>query len=324
MNLFRKSRSPKLYYVSSVLFALFIVVVFSSTQLFSFGSSNTMGTYSIALAPLSYSERTIDTTFLVPPLYLMQSAEPSALQIIDTSWVGVTDRGKGYRVRHLLGTNRYGQDYFQQVMEAVGMTLIIALVSALFSVIIGFSVALYIGFSTTVFGSFTRKIVDLFVVIPLVLVVIFASTILWSRSLFSIVVLLSAFSWPWTARRLYPRIFDLSNSEYVRFDRTRGMPFIKLFITRYMPDLLVPLLTAFLVQVGLAIFQEIGLSVIGSSLSGRVTLGQLLIASQSSGAIIDNLWWIFGAPMAVFTFLQLVILLQVSGLSERFKGSVFE
>ena len=322
MNLFRNSSSFFLFLIALLLFVIMAVSSFIVPAWSNLDSQNAIGTYTIGLPPLRRSSCSFDTTIQFIPTFVDSSLAPTPIVTYEEHWSTATAKelAASKSVVHLLGTDRYGQDYFQQSLRSYQGTLMVILLSGLLSLILGGIVSGIILALPPKIERYAYKILGLLVILPLVIVVIFASTLITNQRGVTLVLLFGFSTWPWVAKPLYEIFKELSKKEFLLFHHIRGESFFRQLFFYYLPHSITTIIEVFWVVVGIALMQEIGLSVMGLSSTTTPTLGKLLIAAQNSGAYIDGLWWVFGAPIVLLSTIQLLISLMIYGVRSSERG----
>lgn len=184
---------------------------------------------------------------------------------------------------HWFGTNENGYDIFARTMQGLRISLVIgigtAILTSLIAVIVG-TVAGYVSdkgrFGAIADGALVNMI-NLFLVIPAMLMMMLFSPVLQKASWLWMIPLLAGFSWMLTSRVLRSMTQQLVRTEYVEAAKFMGVnPIVN--VTRHIiPNIASWIIIDTTLGVGGAILGETGLSFIGFGIQyPQVSLGTVL------------------------------------------------
>ncbi|MGI9121131.1 MAG: ABC transporter permease [Acidimicrobiales bacterium] len=212
---------------------------------------------------------------------------------------------------HLLGTNDAGADIFSRVVIGTRTTLIVAVVSTALILIVGVAVGLAAGLRGGFVDTAVMRVVDVFLALPVLPLLIFIAA-LAGPSLTLSILMISAFTWPQTARIVRSQTLSLRSRGFI--DSARGFGGRPLYVMRrHLVPALGPVIVANLVFVaGLAVAIEAGLAFLGLGDPAAVSWGTELNRALANPQIfIDSLWvrWLLPPGLALtfavlgFTFI---------------------
>jgi peptide/nickel transport system permease protein len=205
----------------------------------------------------------------------------------------------GPSLDHLLGTTQVGQDVYTQVIWGTSLTLLITVVVALVATFISIA----IGVSAAYLGGVTDQslslITDVFLILPTLPLLIVVTAYLPSGT-FTIIVVLIATSWAFSARQLRAQGLSMRSRDFLEAARVRGERRTYIVAFEILPNMISLLVASFL---GLAVFVvgfAAGLQFLGLGNSTDLTWGTMLYYAQQNAALESgNPWWILGPGIAV-------------------------
>jgi oligopeptide transport system permease protein len=170
-------------------------------------------------------------------------------------------------LKHPFGTDELGRDMLARLAMGAQMSLFIGLATALVSVVIG---ALYgtiaASFHGRVLDTTLMRLIDIVYSLPALMIVILF-TLFLGRNTWSLVLALSLFSWPDTARVIRGQVIQLQKEEFIEAYHSLGGGQIRLAVTHYLPNLLALLILTTTITVPRAILTESTLSFVGLGVS---------------------------------------------------------
>lgn len=116
---------------------------------------------------------------------------------------------------HWLGTDRLGRDLFARGMQALRVSLLIGLVAAVVSVIIGVAWGAVAGYRGGRVDSAMMRFVDIVYALPYVFIVIILSTMFERGSLAALVLAIGAVGWLTMARIVRGQTLSLKRREFI-------------------------------------------------------------------------------------------------------------
>ena len=207
---------------------------------------------------------------------------------------------QGPSLNHFFGTTQLGQDVFARTMKGLQKSLVIGLLTALFST----GTAAVVGASAGYFGGWVERIlmwiVDLLLVLPSFLIIAILSPQFRGKTWLLFVVLLAAFSWMITARIVRGLTLSLREREFVQAARFMGVPSRKIIFRHLLPNMSSFLIIDATLNVGGAILAEGGLSYFGFGVQPPdVSLGTLI--QEGTPAATTYPWLFLFAGLLLIT-----------------------
>ncbi len=217
--------------------------------------------------------------------------------------------------RHPLGTNDVGQDILSELIYGARISLAVGLISAISSVLIGMVVGTISGYMGGMMDEALMRIVDLFMVIPSLLLVIFLAVVLkgtWlgDHMFLLIITAITLTSWPTVARVVRSIILSLKKRPFVESIRALGASDLYIMIKYLLPYTSPILLAETLLRTASNIIMEASLSFLGLGDVTQKSWGMMLHYAFSRQAMVLGLWnWVI--PPGIMISLSVLSLLLV-------------
>ncbi|MGP9694593.1 ABC transporter permease [Brachybacterium sp. AOP25-B2-12] len=200
----------------------------------------------------------------------------------------------GPSVYHWFGVDEQGLDVFARTMQGLRISLVIGVGTAVLTSAIAIAVGTVAGYvgSSGRLGAFADtalvNLINLFLVIPSLLLLMLFSPALQRASWLWIIPLLAFFGWMLTARVLRSMTQQLVHTEYVQAARFMGVPPIVTIFRHVIPNVASWIIIDTTLGIGAAILGETGLSFIGLGIQyPQVSLGTVL---QSYNIAFPHTW----------------------------------
>lgn len=196
---------------------------------------------------------------------------------------------------HWLGTDDLGRDVWSQILYGSRVSLMIGLITAFVTVVTGTLVGLTAGY----FGGWVEeilvKIIDFFMMLPVLPLMIILAAVL-GPSLWNIILVISVVSWPTTARVVRSQVLSIKERPYVEAARCIGASNVKLMFGEIMPNVLPLMFAQAVLMITYAIYDEAILAFLGLGDPTRISWGSMLHFAFESGVMARSPWWI-GPPI---------------------------
>jgi peptide/nickel transport system permease protein len=199
---------------------------------------------------------------------------------------------------HWLGTNHVGQDVWSRLVFGARTSLLVGfgvgMVTTVLGALFGISAALVGG----LYENVVMRVVDAFIVVPMIIVVILVAAYL-SPSILVLILLLSLLSWQGGARIIRSQALSLKERGHVAAARTFGGRNWYLGWRHIVPDLAPILLVDFIYSVRRAVFMEAGLAFLGISDPTVVSWGMMMRDALSFSYLDVWQWWLLPTGVAL-------------------------
>src|SRR4051794_9899437 len=196
---------------------------------------------------------------------------------------------------HWLGTNGIGLDQLSRILHGGQISIKVGLAVALFSSILGVAIGAIAGFYGKWVDNLLMRITDLFLAIPILVVLIIMSRLpsqqAWARTLFgdtgsvrAVITILSLFFWMAMARIVRGQVLSLKEKEFVEAARAVGASDTRILARHLIPNCMGPIIVAATLSVAAAILTEAALSFLGFGITeGNIpTWGYMISFEKSS------------------------------------------
>ena len=186
---------------------------------------------------------------------------------LDPDSTDLAIRWQGPSAAHWLGTDDVGRDYLARVIYGGRISLMVGVLAMLASTAIGVIVGLTAGYARGWVDEVLMRFVDFISSIPWMVLVIVASVFL-RPGLWTIIIVIGAFSWMPTARLVRAETLSLRERTFVGYARFIGERPRTVVWRHVVPDAMPTIIVAATATISAAMLTESGHSgptVIGSS-----------------------------------------------------------
>jgi peptide/nickel transport system permease protein len=224
---------------------------------------------------------------------------------VDPNEISVLQRLKAPSAEHWAGTDELGRDLTMRIVWGGRYSIMIGIVTALFSVIAGTALGLLAGFFRRLDGPIMR-VIDAMMSFPDILLGISLVSIL-GASLWNVVLALTIVYTPRVARVVRASTLVIRELLFVDAARALGVSTPRILYAHILPNLLSPVLVQFTFIFAYAILAEAGLSFLGVGVPPDVPTWGTMIASSLQYA--DMAFWtiVFPGIAIILTALSLQI-----------------
>ncbi|MGM9638865.1 MAG: ABC transporter permease [Butyricicoccaceae bacterium] len=183
---------------------------------------------------------------------------------------------------HWFGTDKLGRDIFARVWVGGRVSMIIGLVGALISSIIGCfygGIAAYFGGKV---DMIMMRIVEILISVPYLIVVILMSIVLDSQGIFTLILAMCATGWCGTARLVRGQMLQIKSQEYIMAAQGLGVSPSRIILKHMIPNTLNVIIVAITFDIPNYIFSEAFLSYLGLGIQPpNTSWGALAYAAQT-------------------------------------------
>jgi len=218
------------------------------------------------------------------------------------------------------GTDDLGRDIYSNVIYGARTSMIVGLLAAGISVLIGILVGAFSGYYGGKLDDLLMRSSEVFLVLPtfllaLIIVAIFGTNI--NNIIFAIAIV----SWPRTARLLRAEFLTMKEREFVEAARVLGSKNIDIMLSEILPNAIFPVIVNASLEVATAILTEAGLSFLGAGDPNVPSWGLMLNNAQN---YLRVAWWMAAFPGAMLFITCLSLNLVGDGLNDYFNPRLKE
>ena len=253
-------------------------------------------------------------------LLVLVAAFGPALVPHDPEVLGIGSRATPPGEEYWLGTDELGRDVFSRAVSGVRVSLLVGVVAAAGSTLLGIIVGSMAGYFGGLPDHALMRITEVFQVVPqfflaVVLVAVF------SASVFNIILAIAILTWPVIGRLTRSEFLSLKSRQYVDAARLSGASDTIVIFREILPNAMGPIIVAATLLVGRAMLTEAGLSFLGLGDPSRVSLGVMLYQSRP---FIQFAWWAALIPGLLIFLAVLSTNLVGDGLNDVINPQVVE
>ncbi len=191
---------------------------------------------------------------------------------------------------HIMGTDELGTDIWSQICFGSRISLCIGLGTAFLAGIGGAVAGSVAGYRGGITDRLVMRLIDILTVLPdLPAMIVLAA--FFGPGLITIILVLSLFSWVFTARIVRSQVLMLKEAGYVKYAELSGAGAVYLFRHHFLPETL-PLVSVSMIRLaGKAIVAEAGLSFLGLGDPASKSWGMILHhATHFKGIYFTDFW----------------------------------
>lgn len=202
-----------------------------------------------------------------------------------------------------LGTDSLGRDVVAGIAHGARVTLLVGVVAALISLVIGGLIGCVAGYFGGWVDDVLVRITEVFQTIPSFLLVI-VIVVIGNSTVPVIVLAIGLASWPVIARLVRAEFRALREAEFVLAARSQGFSNLRIIVQEMVPNVLPPVIVTMSVVVASAILIETGLSFLGLGDPNVVSWGSMIGEGRDQ---LRTAWFLTALP-GVFIVLTVMSL----------------
>ena len=221
----------------------------------------------------------------------------------------------------VLGTDDLGRDMLTRIINGGRVTMLVGAISVIIATIIGVitgGLAGYFGGKADILIMRIAEIVGGLPFIPfaMILSAVIGSRLVPTQKMYLIMVVLGVLSWTGTCRLVRAQILAQREMEYVTAAKAMGIREVKIVFKHILPNVVSLLLVSMTLDFATCMLTESTLSYLGFGIPlPTPTWGNLLTGANNS-IVIQQYWWRWVFPAAIFGMCTICINLMGDGLRD--------
>ncbi|SFV38745.1 peptide/nickel transport system permease protein [Devosia crocina] len=227
-------------------------------------------------------------------------------------------RNQNPSAAHWLGTTSLGQDVFWLLAYALRNSIILGLIVAGLSTIIGVFLGLAAGYAGGWLDRVLSFFMDALLCIPTLPILILMAALFGGQLALPIVgLLLVVFNWPYPARQVRAVALTMREREFINVAWFSGESSTRILVRHIFPYIAGWSAANFINTVLVGISTESALAVIGLSSAQQATLGTMIYWAINYQALLGGKYVWIGSPVIAIVVLFIGLFLVSSGLSMK-------
>ena len=216
----------------------------------------------------------------------------------DTFKIHPAARLKPPSLDHYLGTDHMGRDIFSRLLFGARVTLMIAIIAVVTSVLIGVPLGLIAGYMENWVSEVIMRIADIFLSIPQVILALFLAQTL-GPSIPNVILALSITYWPWFTRIVFAETRSIKKSIFIEATEALGAGHLRTIVLHILPNVSSPIIVRSSIGMGFTILTAAVLGFLGVGAQPPTPEWGVTIAE--SRRYLPEAWWYASFPgLAIF------------------------
>ncbi len=192
---------------------------------------------------------------------------------------------------HWLGTTNHGVDVLSQLLWGARIALVVGVLSALGSVVLGTLIGLVAGYFGGLVDEIIMRLTDIAYGIPFLPFALVVISIV-QPSIGLIIILVIAFLWRTTARVIRSQVLTLRERPFVLAARAAGLGEFAILFRHVAPNVLPLSFLYVAIGVQAGVMSEAALSFLGFGDPNVMSWGLMLNDAFRAGAMRSAWWWV--------------------------------
>ncbi|UXN68801.1 ABC transporter permease [Devosia neptuniae] len=225
-------------------------------------------------------------------------------------------RNQNPSAEYLLGTTSLGQDVFWLLTHALRNSLLLGLIVAGLSTVIGVFLGLAAGYAGGWLDKVLSFFMDALLCIPSLPILILMAALFGGQLALPIIgLILVLFNWPYPARQVRAVALTMREREFINVAWFSGESSVRILVRHIFPYIAGWSAANFINTVLVGISTESAVAVIGLSSAQQATLGTMIYWAINYQALLAGKFVWIGSPVVSIVLLFIGLFLVSSGLS---------
>ncbi len=198
---------------------------------------------------------------------------------------------------YLFGTDGYGADIFQRLINGGAMTMTIGAVAVIISTIIGIIIGCISGYFGGKVDIILMRVTEIFAAIPFIPFAMILSSIMGhypvgeKTRIFIIMCILGVLTWSGLARLVRGQVLVARENEYVTAAKAMGVKENKIAFKHILPNIISVILVTLTLDFAGCMLTESSLSYLGFGVTYPTPTWGNMLNGANNATIIKNFWW---------------------------------
>jgi peptide/nickel transport system permease protein len=206
---------------------------------------------------------------------------------------------------HWFGTSGNGQDVFSQFLYGARVSLLVGLAAGFGATVIAVILGLIAGYRPGVVDHVLSFITNLALVLPGIPLMIILAAYLPSRSVWTIVLVVTLTAWATGSRVIRSQAVTLRTREFVTSAQFSGERLGRVVFREILPNMTSLVAASFFAAATAAVMAEASLEFLGLGNPATISWGTILYQAQQQNALLTGQWPMIFAPGFAIAMLAL-------------------
>ncbi len=204
-----------------------------------------------------------------------------------------------------LGTTVLGRDVFSQMLWGARTAMLVGLLTALGTVVIGLNFGLIAGYFGGRIDAILMRITDILLGLPFLPFIIVLLS-LTDRSIWTIILAMTFVMWRSTARIVRAEVMSLRQRQFVAAARTTGASDVDILYREIAPNVMPLAVTSITFALAWAIITEASIGFLGFGDPNVFSWGSIIYDAYASQMMYRAPWWVVPPGVAIMVLVTSV------------------
>ncbi len=209
---------------------------------------------------------------------------------------------------HWFGIDILGCDYYTRVIYGARVSIVIGITVTLFSVLIALVLGSIAGYYGGLTDTLVSRVTDVFFGLPFVLGAIVILSVVTTRNIWWVALVLIILGWPTMTRLMRSTALSARDADYVKAAKALGASDLRIITKHVLPNAIAPVIVYATIYVGLIIAAEATLSFLGIGLQLPAISWGLMISQAQTRVLNDPHLLFFPGLFLSLTVLSFILM----------------